>query len=291
MKRFLRILVTVMPLVVALVSCDDRRYLPEAEHKLVVEGWIEDGKPPMVFVSGTMPAADKISIVDAIRYNYTTAQVFLSDGENIYPLNCDIDTSYFPFSKYIDYTGTVKGEPGKEYAIYVKYFDDVAVASSVMPRTARFDSLRSVESGNAAGKYKIMGYLTNSVTDSLYYKVFVKVRGKDSAHTASLLATLDGTLKDGVNNIMISKAHRIPNTDLTLTFERGDTVDIKLCTVDKFNFGYWQTFDEISGFGQTPLLVTPDNMPSSFGEGIVGYWGAYGLSEYTLVAGEDWNNE
>ncbi len=92
--------------------------LPTSEQKLVIDGAIEQGQFPIVYLtlsSGFYDPVDSMNLLDLI---VTTARVSVSDGENEEVLTLFRNEGYFP--PYY-YRGTaLRGVIGKEYTLEVR---------------------------------------------------------------------------------------------------------------------------------------------------------------------------
>lgn len=72
-------------------------YFVDNKSEIVVEGWIEDNKPPMVILSKTLTLSDEYqSLTDLRDYIVTWAKVSVSDGVDTVVLTGKYDPGYFP---------------------------------------------------------------------------------------------------------------------------------------------------------------------------------------------------
>ena len=79
-------------------------YFEDNRSELVVEGWIEDNRPPVVILSKTLTLSDKYqSLTDLKDYIVTWAKVSVSDGVDTVVLTGKYDPEYFP--PYVYTTG------------------------------------------------------------------------------------------------------------------------------------------------------------------------------------------
>ena len=106
-------------------------YFEDNKSEIVVEGWIEDNKPPIVILSKTLTLSDEYqSLTDLRDYIVTWAKVSVSDGVDTVVLTGKYDPEYFP--SYIYTTGRMFGRVGATYTLKVEYDDYYATDPSAI---------------------------------------------------------------------------------------------------------------------------------------------------------------
>ena len=87
--------------------------------QLVVEGWIDNGEFPMVFVTRSVPISEEYQEISNLgQYLERWAKVTISDGEREEVLVGRLNHSYYPPFYYT--TSYMRGEPGKTYRLHVE---------------------------------------------------------------------------------------------------------------------------------------------------------------------------
>ena len=101
-----------------LLSSCYRTEIEEAAPQLVVEGWIENGRPPVVQLTTTVPITTLKHSVDSLdRYVLKWARVTVSDGTKEVILTGVYNRRYTP--PYLYTTGDMLGETGRTYTLKV----------------------------------------------------------------------------------------------------------------------------------------------------------------------------
>ena len=171
---------SLIALALLLAACTPS-WQPEGEEKLVVEGWIDAGGFPIVMVTTSVPTSTEYQNIDDQKEHLVRhARVTVSDGENSVILTGMSSKSYFP--PYIYTTADMRGVAGKTYSLTVEYSGMTATASTTVPAAVPLDSLWCVPSKDDAGKYNLKARFSDPEGSEDYYRLFVKVAGRDSSY-------------------------------------------------------------------------------------------------------------
>ena len=141
-----------------------------------------------------------------------------------------------------------------------------------------------------------MEFSSRPVLDDITFLINRKERialvGKNGAGKTTLLRLIAGEYQPTFGRIS-------RETDMTIgylpqaikeyktSYEPGETVLIRFCTMDQGMYDFWNTFQELTGVSF--FLTFPnnfDNLPSNM-QGAYGYWAGYGTSAYELTIPED----
>ena len=112
--------------------------------KMVVEGWIDAGKHPIVMLhtSYSLSEPDNTTLLDALeKHMVLFGKVVIFDGEDSVILTGRVDTNYLP--PYIYTTTKMRGEVGKSYSLHATYKSFSAKSKTIIPEIAIFDSIRT----------------------------------------------------------------------------------------------------------------------------------------------------
>mgnify|MGYP000133994335 FL=1 len=121
-------------------SCTDNPYNNEVP-QLVVEGWIDSGDHPIVFVTTTVPfSTTKKTSTDFSSHILNWAKVTVSDGEHTVVMTGRVMANY-PIG-YGFTTSNMRGEAGKTYKLTVDYANYHAQATTTIPLPCTIDSFR-----------------------------------------------------------------------------------------------------------------------------------------------------
>lgn len=265
-------------LISALAGCDDVK-LPYYPPKLVVEGWIEAGGPPVVTVTTTVPVSRDRKSLSSLEENVVRwATVSVSDGENEVFLTGRLKKGYFP--PYIYTTSMLSGEVGRKYTLKVQYGGSTVEAETVVPAPVELEYVGTENLGE--GKYILKAGIKDEVMDKNFYKFFVKVVRKDSLYIPSFLGLIDDTvLSDQMTEVQVFNGYNPSSLskETTMHFTEGDRVAVRFCTLGEEAYQYWSDYDDVSSLSLNPFFPVTKKIRSNI-KGGLGYWAGYGTSYY-----------
>ena len=251
------------------------------DQKLVVEGWIEAGEAPVVYVSTTMnPSAEELSVESLSDHIVKWAKVTLSDGENEVVLTGTASKRFFP--PYAFTTGRMTGEVGKTYTLKVEYSGEVATAQATVPAPRSLDSVEVVPMGdNAEGHLLRVRFTDNPLTED-YYRFFTRIQGADSVFIPAPLAIVsDSMIENSAAQMDITPGGSIISSSWRGGFLSGDKVKLKFSTMDRGMYLFWKSFDEHYALSNLPIFSLDQNLPGNVSGGI-GYFAGYGSTVYSI---------
>ena len=266
-------------LLIAVSACST--YESAESERLVVDGWIDADGYPVVMVSSTLQVnTEEISKRDLNQHIKNWARVSINDGEKEEVLIGKRDDRYFP--PFIYTTSRMRGEVGKRYTLNVYSDGESVTAQTSIPGTAGLENIRAVKAKGADTLYDIVATLKGLPEDGTYYKVFVKVEGRDSIFMPSLFGNFDNSdiNAEGTIKILPSTTQKWSNYDTF--FHSGDKVRIKFCSMDGMSYRYWCDYEEILTLARNPLFPVTRQICSNI-DGGLGLWAGYGASFYTLT--------
>ena len=263
---------------IAFCGCSDLR-LSETDSRLVLEGWIEDGKFPVVLLSTAVPVSTESQNLESLQDHIVRwGKVTISDGEKEVILTGGPDDRFIPPYSYT--TARMRGQAGKTYTIKAEYDAHVITSTTVIPARKELDYIRSEEV--LPGKYRLVAGLQDDSSEKNYYKFFVRRSGKDSTYMSSFLGLVnDDVLSDGVNEIGVYNGMSVRDDDFNQYFEEGDVVSVRFSTIDEESWKYWSDFEEIQSLARNPFFPVSNTIKSNVSGGL-GYWAGYGSSYYTV---------
>lgn len=257
-------------------GCADLR-LSETKSSLVLEGWIEDGKFPVVLLSTSVPVSTDSQNLESLQDHIVRwGKVTISDGEKEVILTGGPDSRFIPPYSYT--TTRIRGQAGKTYTVKAEYDGHVITSSTVIPDRKELEYIRGEEV--MPGKYRIVAGLKDDPSRKDYYKFFVRRVGKDSTYMSSFLGLVnDEMLGDGVSEIAVYNGMSVRENELNQYFEADDVVDVRLSTLDEASWKYWSDFEEIQSLARNPFFPVSNAIKSNVTGGL-GYWAGYGSSYY-----------
>lgn len=248
-----------------------------SELPLVVEGWIEDGRRPVVIVTRAADLTDDIDSFD--RYVEKWCRVTVDDGSTKEVLTGRVNHDYVP--SFVFTSSKMKGSAGRTYALTVETETTTARAVATMPESPHIDSLRITPCSQSDTLYQIHAFANIDRSTGCYYKFFARVHNEESRFYSSFLGTLEGAAYDPAEGFGVSRG--IHNTysgseKFTPYYAAGDTVSVKLCTLEKDVFDFWNAYENLVSLGGNVFFRVSQSCPSNI-DGARGYWAAYGVSE------------
>ncbi|MCX7696519.1 MAG: DUF4249 domain-containing protein [Bacteroidales bacterium] len=284
-------------LIITMISCSKEidLDLPSPTLKYVVEGYIQNDAYPVVVLTRNMPyfaPVDTSFLMDSLFV--TNAFVTVSNGFEIDTLELKIDlprilNKTWPF---VYYQGKkIKGQLGGQYQLYVKIGDHTITGETTIPSSIYyFDTLWWKPDPTINNDS--LGYIWIKATDNPleknYYRIFTKRLGRDfdfvpifgSIYEDTYISgkNIDFYLTRGVKSIEDDSAFADPEFG---RFKLGDTVVVKLSSIDKAHYEFWRTLEEEIFSAGSPM-TNPTPIRHNV-KGALGVFGGYASSYDTMV--------
>lgn len=271
--------------------------MPRPEDKLIVEGIIELNDYPIVFLTKNAAYFDVVDtavVNNSIVYG-SMATVIVSNGV--------ITDTLLPhtFTKwpYYGYIGTkFKGEINESYSLKVIYDNKEYSATTFIPDTVAIDSVwYDTFQGNDT-----LGFLNINFQDPIengnYYGLLTKVHQYQTWFYRPYFGTHIADDKLGNNSMFsyspISKGYErnsffndysTGNEDIyeTIGFKVGDTVSIKLFTIDQQSYNIWSSWYSHQATNGNPFTNPATVLTNIEGAPANGYWMGYGSYISTVL--------
>jgi hypothetical protein len=281
----IRFLWSIIVLQYSLSGCEKELELnlPVTPSRLVVEGWIENGKGAEIILSHTAPYFSAIDSNSLLDFAETHAKVTLfSDTENEI-LTLKPNQAYFPPLVYRSVE--MEGELGKTYSIEVILSGDTVTATTTIPEPVSLDSVWFARDPGMYSKGRIWIRLTDNVAEENYYRVLYKRKGKDSQFVSTNLSTFSDVLYNGktVEMGFLRGFSSMIAVEKENYFEAGDTVSLKFCTIDAIQFDFWNVYQNEVLASANPLSTSNNQLRSNI-KGGLGIWTGYGATYYLVYA-------
>lgn len=265
---------------VLLMSCYSTE-IEEAAPRLVVEGWIDGGRFPVVQLTTTVPISKRKQSIDSLdRFIVKWARVAVSDGSKEVVLTGMYDERYYP--PYIYTTSDLRGETGKTYILQVDYGQFHACAETTIPTPVDIDSFSVSPIYGDSIMYTVKAFFHDDPRQTDYYRFFINTDSSAYTMRGAYLGTFNDraigeyakvTVNNGRNNLV----HPQPSP----YFDEGDVVRIKFCHIDSVGYRFWKAYEDYNSEGRNPMFNAMQNLPSNV-NGALGYWLGYGARYYRL---------
>lgn len=271
--------------------------LNTGEPKLVVDGQIETGGPPIVIISKSIGYFSKIDLSTLESSFVHGALVKVSDGSQTITLReYSLDTGINGTNKFYLYSIDTadmaslnfRGVTERHYTLTVEYEGSTYSAVTKIPNVRPIDSLWFRKpAGDPAVATAVLMYVkfTDPDTTGNYLRYFTKrnnelyLPGLNSVYEDDIV---NGTTIDSLNLAAGYNRSKAPNLDSLGVFFRGDTVTLRWCSIDKGVFDFFRTYEYATGTVGNPF-ASPVNVITNISGGALGVWAGYGSSYSTAI--------
>ena len=253
------------------------------EPKLVIDGAIESGGFPRVVLSKSVSYFMKIDSSNIRDLFMSTARVTVSDGIDSEVLTLKRDDSSFP--PYVYEGTTLKGETGKTYTLTVESDGVVYKSTTTIPEPPKLDKLWFELSPGEDSVGYVYAQLTDPATETNYYRIFTERLHQDTRFIPVYLSAMGDQYFNGLQftfTVLRGPENYAEIID-DLYFKKGDSVRIKLCSMDKAHFDFWRTVERELYVTGNPFSSSGNKVISNIeGDKVLGVWGGYGVSLYAI---------
>lgn len=292
----LRLIVPVFLLLCAtLLSCQKEIHISLASTppNLVVEGEIETGLPPYVFLSNTISFFSQVNL-NTLQNSYVhNAVVTVFDGDSTVTLKeYSVDTAggnkiYVYSIDTANLNHIMVGQVGRFYKLTVVYNGVTYTSTTKIPAVKGLDSLWFAtptfkDSKTPDSALELFANYTDPDTPGNYVRYFTRVNSQPfypsqlfSDEIVNGKKVPDLALPAGF--LQTENA----NGDSLNYFYPGDTVTLKWCEIDKGVYDFWNTYQFANNAIGNPF-ASPINIQSNISNGALGIWAGYGSVVYTL---------
>jgi Domain of unknown function (DUF4249) len=293
--------------------------LPETEPKVVVEGSIETGQPPIVLLTRTQSYFDPTSIEGLSSLYITDATVIVSNGiitDTLDKICSDQLTEQqliaaseatgisidllqqITICAWTDLSNTLLGVEGVNYSLKVLTDGKTVTATTKVPFGVALDSLW-FKLANQRPDDDTLGFLWGRLSDpdtaGNAYRWFAKRvnlgedgEQKDGSFVAPLFSVFEDRYVNGLTfdftynrgSVAFSDAEDDGNAESGY-FKVGDTVVVKLASIGLPEFRFWDSHS-VNVTSQGDLFSNPTNVKSNVSGGL-GVWVGYGSRLDTVI--------
>ncbi len=266
--------------------------LRDAAEKLVVEGSIENGQPPVVYLSKSLDYYSELSPFILANSFVHGADVYLSNGtlthklkEYAVPIGQGFSFYYYSIDSS-DLATAFTGTFNTNYSLRIIWQSKEYTATTRIPAiTRRIDSLygKPAPPGNPPGKMALMIKAYDPPGFGDYVRYYTK-RNSEPIYPG-LNSVYDDQIIDGtVYEVQVERGiERVGYTPEAYSyFDRGDTVTLKLCNIDKATYDFWRTMEFTYATVGNPFS-SPTKVLSNIKGGALGYFGGYAAQYRTII--------
>ncbi|PWA08794.1 DUF4249 family protein [Flavobacterium laiguense] len=268
---------------VLLWGCNTVDYTEEVVvvSKIVVQGYIEEGDVSHVILSTSIPIGSTVDSLSILKHLILLAKVTVSDGTNSEELSLRFDKNWIP---PLVYTGKdLVGKSGKTYSLKVEYEGRVIESSTTIPTSVPIRELNYVKDNPADTTGYVFVKFEDPVGEKNQYQILTKVDKKEAVFVPAFYGNLnDDDFSSPVVNFQINRGVLMfSSTKFRPYFTDGDFIFVKLRTMDKASFDFWNDYQNEIVNGVNPIFPANTSLKSNIVGGI-GIWAGYGVSVVSL---------
>lgn len=268
--------------------------LEDTTPKLVVEATIETGEYPTVVLTKSVGYFSRIDPQALLTSFVRNAEVYVSNAGRTHKLK---EYSFQAAPGVLLYYYTVdstnlstafKGALNQSYSLRIAAEGrEYTATTTIKPLRKTIDSMYAKPAPLPdTAKRNILVKVTDPVGFGDYVRVFTKLNG--SAFLPPFNSAFDDLFIDGTTyEVQMVKGYdrndrgNAGNSDRSL-FNRGDTVTLKMSSIDKATYEFWQTMEYSYGSIGNPFS-TPTKVTSNISNGALGYFGGYASVYKTVI--------
>ncbi len=285
---------------------------------LVVEGYVENGAPPYLFLTKGISFFDSFKPEDLANNYVHNAKVEVSDGYHTIPLTehslslGNNITVYFYTVEWLVFSGSGAnlnnpfggasfdrsklnlndtGKIGNTYQLKITLEGESQpsiTATTELIKPNKVDSIWYVNRNSSATDQlsTLFVRVHNDPTRRNYVRYFTQVNGAgylpgyNSVYDDQFVngATFDFSVDRGVNKNQTQDSLIFKDYGF---FHKGDTINVKFSQIDKPVFDFFQTLEYAYSNTGNPFAA-PSNVKSNV-KGALGVWCGYGSKVYNIV--------
>ena len=295
--------------------------LPDSEPKIVVQGSIEQGQPPIVLLSesqGYFDATDLTSLEDyylkgaVVTISNSDVEIVLDEictadiPEELLPLVVSLTgfdpevLAFLDICAYTTFDESIWGEVGKIYDSQIEHDNRLATSRTKNNQLVHLDSTWFDLSGTSDSLGFAWGNLTDPDTlGNAYrwsaqrinsYPEWSENAGdqKDGSYIAPLGSAFDDEFFNGLSfefayyrGATLNSGKEDDLNEEAFFFKVGDTIAVKSAVIDRGSFLFIDSYETQVSNQGSPFAV-PTNVRTNI-EGGLGGWIGYGTSYDTII--------
>ena len=258
----------------------------EVDHtRLVVEGWIDEGKHPIVMVHRSYSLhidsdPDSTMLVDVIEDQMVLfGRVAISDGIDTVVLTGKVDTNYMP--PYIYTTVFMRGEAGKTYHLLATDHGFEASASTSIPYEKPVVDSFSVQYREGAFYPQLLAYASRLVVGE-HYVVMTKTNPRGQ-YKICPLGVFEADRAQRCIDVKYYSAGELDLGNMVLSTDslQYDTLYVKLAHIGENEYRVFDSFVAQSITQGIFFIETHTNIETNILNGN-GYWCGMTANEYIV---------
>lgn len=245
--------------------------------KIIVEGIIESGKYPKIYLSLNVPLSESVDSTTIRDKVIRDAKVTVSDGDIEEILTSKWDVEHFP--PYVYFGTEIKGQTGKTYHLKVEKGGYSVESQTTIPLDFQIDSVY-IEPTSIDSLRTLSVAINVNKDRKNAYRIYTK-KSKDKRYIETPIVFNSDFSLDGLQKFTLSP---LPNkNDSSFTegkyFAIGDVVDIKVMAIDSTTTQFFKDLTMFSVIAGNISINEIKPLSSNITEPGFGIW--YGCAVQT----------
>lgn len=268
-----------LPLMI-FASCAERIEDAPYTEKIVVEGFIEEGKGAVVWLAKTMYVpygGDNYEREDLRNIPIRLATVKISDGEREEYLIGGRDTDHLFEYSYRGYD--IKGRQGVEYTLTVIYSGYTLTAVTTIPAAAGIGEITVERVDSPDGdRFQVDTDIRGHTGDGYY--MFMSKSEDGGIYYPCQFGTVEGASLGEDNRFTLYRPLELYSEngeeDYYPTYLADEFIMLRLASIDKPAYDFWNSYMNEVVNSRNPIYPSASNLKSNIAGGGLGIW--YGFS-------------
>lgn len=246
---------------------------------LVIEGWIEEGQPPVVIVTRAVDLTVPSPSLDNSIEKWCRVTIY--DGDTPYILTGTVNNDYTP--AFIYTTSRLKGAVGHTYRLTVETDTETATATSTMLAAPKLMPLEAERTDDCDTLYRLHAFIKD-IDPTAHYRFFSRSHSVESRFYGTFLGTFTGSEYDSAKGWDITRGFHsgYAGTEFQHYYPAGERVTVRLCSMQPEIYQFWRVYDSNVSLSQNLFFTFAENCPGNI-DGALGYWAAYGTTTRTIT--------
>lgn len=278
--------------------------LSASEDLIVVEGYIESGLPPYLLLTKNSGYFSAIDLKNLEKLFIHGAEIWVNDGKDSAQLT-EVSTDTLPpaysnlIGKQLGYgNNTLKlyfyailnpfspliGKENTTYNLHIKSNGRTVYASTTIPKKAPLDSLYyNFLDAPRDTLARLYAHYSDPVEPENYTRMFTSRNSEP--YYSGFGSVYEDKIINGLSFDFAIDRNQAPNSQINREtygfFTKGDTANIKWCSIDRTTFDYWRSLESQVNQGGSPfssVIRIKSNI-----HGGAGIWCGYGSTFISRV--------
>ncbi len=254
-----------------------------SDQQLVVEGYIEPNKYPLVYLTKSSAYFNKIDSSNILEYIASFAKVSVSvEGKTEVLTLKRYNDNRYPIYYYEG--NEIQGEIGKQYKLRIELSGKVYESTTTISEPTPLSKLSYFNATNNPEQKFLRIIFNDPKNTPNYYRIYTKRYGKDADFIPCYLSTFSDFDSDGeeINFEIIRSYSPIINTDNGRYFVTGDSVIVKFCSIDKTQYNYWKAIESQIAISSNPFGLSSSTPISLISNNALGVWSGLSSNYYHI---------